>query len=419
MSEAVVTLGCRLNLAESETIRAMIAGTPQRTVVVNSCAVTAEAVRQSRRAVRRLRAANPEARLLVTGCAATIAPEDFSAMPEVDGVVPNAAKLDPAAWLRPREGGDLGSIDAYVAGNTLMPPPSRGRAGATPRREDTRHTRAFVPVQTGCDHACTFCIIPAGRGQSVSQPIAAVLSAVEGHLTGGAREIVLTGVDVTGWGADLPGAPKLGDLVAAILGAFPALSRLRLSSLDGVEIDGLLFELITGEARIMPHVHLSLQAGHDLTLKRMKRRHTRAEAVALSERLRLARPQIAIGADLIAGFPTEDEAMHAANVGIVADCGIVHGHVFPYSPRPGTPAARMPQVPPPVVRTRAAEVRSAVAAMRARWLEGLIGHPREVLAERDGTGHSPEFAPYRLPEGTAAGDIVLLTPTRIREGLLE
>lgn len=392
MSDPVVTLGCRLNLAESEAIRAMVAGAERRTVVVNSCAVTAEAVRQSRRAVRRLRAANPDARLLVTGCAATIHADDFTAMPEVDGVVANAVKLDAAAWqARPAP----------------LPAPA------------TRHTRAFVPVQTGCDHACTFCIIPEGRGKSVSQPVADVLRVVEGHLAAGAREVVLTGVDVTGWGADLPGSPRLGDLVAAILLAFPALPRLRLSSLDGVEIDDLLFELITGEVRVMPHVHLSLQAGHDLTLKRMKRRHTRAEAVALSERLRAARPEIAIGADLIAGFPTEDDAMHAANVAIVADCGIVHGHVFPYSPRPGTPAARMPQVPPPLVRERAAEVRAAVAQTRARWLEGLIGRTREVLAERDGTGHSPEFAPYRLPEGTAPGAIVMLTPTRIREGLLE
>ena len=302
----VVTLGCRLNLAESETIRGLIAGEPQRTVVVNSCAVTAEAVRQSRRAVRRLRAAHPDARLLVTGCAATISPEDFSAMPEVDGVVPNAAKLDPAAWqARP----------------ALLPTPLPAAMA--------RHTRAFVPVQTGCDHACTFCIIPAGRGKSLSLPVADVLRAVEVHLASGAREVVLTGVDVTGWGADLPDTPRLGDLVAAILAAFPTLPRLRLSSLDGVEIDGLLFELITGEPRIMPHVHLSLQAGHDLTLKRMKRRHTRAEAVLLSERLRASRPDIAIGADLIAGFPTEDEAMHAANVAIVEECGIVHGHVFP------------------------------------------------------------------------------------------
>ncbi|KUR71613.1 2-methylthioadenine synthase [Novosphingobium fuchskuhlense] len=404
MTESVVTLGCRLNLAESETIRDLIAVAERPTVVVNSCAVTAEAVRQSRRAVRRLRAANPDARLLVTGCAATISPGDFTAMPEVDGVVANTAKLDAAAWLAEMPPAPL---HAPLHAPPLTPLPA------------SRHTRAFVPVQTGCDHACTFCIIPAGRGKSVSQPIAEVLRTVEEHLGAGVREVVLTGVDVTGWGADLPDTPRLGDLVAAILRAFPALPRLRLSSLDGVEIDGLLFELITGEARVMPHVHLSLQAGHDLTLKRMKRRHTRAEAVALSARLRAARPDIAIGADLIAGFPTEDQAMHAANVAIVADCGIVHGHVFPYSPRPGTPAARMPPVPPPVVRERAAEVRAAVALTRAHWLEGLIGATREVLAERDGTGHSPEFAPYRLPEGTAPGTLVTLTPTRIREGLLE
>jgi len=401
VKDAVVTLGCRLNLAESETIRSLIASAERPTVVVNSCAVTAEAVRQSRRAVRRLRAAHPAALLLVTGCAATIAPQDFSAMPEVDGVVANPAKLDAAAWqARP-----------------ATPAPS------------TRHTRAFVPVQTGCDHACTFCIIPQGRGTSVSLPVDDVLRAVEGHLALGVNEIVLTGVDVTSWGADRPGAPqpgtpkpgtaRLGALVAAILRAFPALPRLRLSSLDGIEIDDQLFELITGDARVMPHVHLSLQSGHDMILKRMKRRHTRAQAIALVERLRAARPQIAIGADLIAGFPTEDGAMHADNLSIVRACGIVHGHVFPYSPRPGTPAARMPQVPPPLVRERAAEVRAAVAETRAIWLQGLIGAPREVLAERDGTGHSPEFAAYRLPQGTAPGQLVTLTPTRITEGLLE
>ncbi len=391
MNEAVVTLGCRLNLAESETIRGLIASADRPTVVVNSCAVTAEAVRQSRRAVRRLRAAHPEARLVVTGCAATIAPEDFSAMPEVDGVVANPAKLDPAAW----------------------------QASPAPVLPSTKHTRAFVPVQTGCDHACTFCIIPQGRGVSVSLKVNDVLRAVEMHLAAGVNEIVLTGVDVTSWGGDLANAPRLGALVAAILRAFPALPRLRLSSLDGIEIDGLLFELVTGEARVMPHVHLSLQSGHDMILKRMKRRHSRAEAITLAQRLRSARPQIAIGADLIAGFPTEDATMHADNVSIVQECGIVHGHVFPYSPRPGTPAARMPQVQPPLVRKRAAEVRAAVAAERTAWLKGLIGVPREVLAERDGTGHSPEFAAYRLPAGTVPGQLVMLTPTRITEGLLE
>lgn len=419
MNDEVVTLGCRLNLAESEAIRAMIGSGNQHTVVVNSCAVTAEAVRQSRRAVRRLRKAHPEARLLVTGCAATIEPEAFAAMAEVDGVVANPAKLTPESWSLklplPREGGDLVPSRATSAAPGIRPPPSRGSSEYS---ASLIHTRAFVPVQTGCDHACTFCIIPQGRGASVSTPIAVILRAIEAHLTHGVAEVVLTGVDVTGWGTDLPGTPRLGTLVAAILAAFPALARLRLSSLDGVEIDPLLFDLITGERRVMPHVHLSLQSGDDMVLKRMKRRHTRADAVALARRLHDARPDIAIGADLIAGFPTETAAMHANNVAIVRNCGVVHGHVFPYSPRPGTPAARMPQVPPPLVRERAAEVRAAVASERARWLAGLVGIPREVLAERDGTGHSPDFAPYRMPEGTAPGRIVTLTPTRIIEGML-
>jgi threonylcarbamoyladenosine tRNA methylthiotransferase MtaB len=387
----VVTLGCRLNLAESEAIRALLTGAAP-TVVVNSCAVTAEAVRQSRRAVRRLRKAYPDARLVVTGCAATIEPDAFAAMAEVDAVVPNPRKGDPDAWGGP----------AAMA----IPLPS------------AHHTRAFVPVQNGCDHACTFCIIPQGRGASVSIPVAGVLRTIERHLDAGVREIVLTGVDVTGWGVDLPNAPRLGTLIAAILGAFPRLERLRLSSLDGVEIDPMLLDIITGEARIMPHVHLSLQSGADMVLKRMKRRHSRAEAIALAQVLHDARPDIAIGADLIAGFPTEDQAMHDDNVSIVAACGIVHGHVFPYSPRPGTPAARMPQVAPSLVRARAAEVRAAVAQTRADWLATLIGQPRDVLAERDGTGHSPEFAPYRLPDGTSPGTIVTITPTKIIEGML-
>ncbi len=402
----MVTLGCRLNLAESEAIRGALADGPP-TVVVNSCAVTAEAVRQSRRAVRRLRREHPHARLLVTGCAATIEPDAFAAMAEVDGVVPNASKTDPALYRHSGESRDR------------SPPGALAQVSAqVSAKVSAHHTRAFVPVQTGCDHACTFCIIPQGRGASRSLPVADVVRQVESHLALGVNEVVLTGVDVTSWGADLPGAPRLGDLVAAILTACPALPRLRLSSLDGIEIDGLLFELITGEARVMPHVHLSLQSGSDMILKRMKRRHARAQAIALVERLRGARPEIAIGADLIAGFPTEDAAMHADNVAIVAACQIVHGHVFPYSPRPGTPAARMPQVPPPLVRARAGELRAAVAASRERWLASRVGKPAQVLAERDGTGHGADFAPYRLPPGIAAGSLVTLEPTRIVEGML-
>lgn len=406
MSGQVVSLGCRLNIAESEAISGFLADGPP-TVVVNSCAVTAEAVRQSRRAVRRLRRENPDARLVVTGCAATIEQDAFAGMAEVDAVVPNADKLKPATW-RPGEGGDLG-VATEPSVNRLRPLPSRGSG--------TSHTRAFVPVQNGCDHACTFCIIPQGRGTSVSLVTAAVIEAIA--RLEGVNEVVLTGVDVTSWGADLPGSPRLGDLVAAILHAFPALPRLRLSSLDGVEIDSLLFELITQEARVMPHVHLSLQSGNDMVLKRMKRRHSRHDAIDLVQRLKARRPGIAIGADLIAGFPTETPEMHADNVSIVRDCSVVHGHVFPYSPRPGTPAARMPQVDPVLVRERAAEVRAEVARQRRDWLQSLLGTPAQVLAERDGTGHAGHFATYRVPEGTPVGSLVTVTPTRIFEGILE
>ena len=281
------------------------------------------------------------------------------------------------------------------------------------------HTRAFVQVQNGCDHACTFCVIPQGRGASRSLTVAEVLREIESHLAQGAPEVVLTGVDVTSWGHDLPGEPRLGTLVRAILDAFPQLRRLRMSSLDGVEIDGELFELIAGEPRIMPHLHLSLQHGHDLILKRMKRRHSRADAIGLVDRLRARRPEIAIGADLIAGFPTEDDSMHAANRSIVRELGMVHGHVFPYSPRPGTPAARMPQLSAETIRGRAAELRADVAAIRETWLQGLLGSEQSVLAEADGTGHAGNFARVALPAGTPRGAVVAVTPRTIEAGLLK
>lgn len=394
MSVEVISLGCRLNLSESEELRALLAREDEL-VVINSCAVTAEAVRQTRQAIRRARKARPDARLLVTGCAAEIERAALAAMPEVDGLVANPAKLDPRAWNV-----------APALNDPLTLSLSKG------------HTRAFIAVQNGCDHACTFCVIPQGRGASRSQPVAAVLREIERHLAVGAREVVLTGVDLTSWGHDLPDSPALGELVQAILDGFPALTRLRLSSLDGIEIDNLLFELIAGEPRIMPHVHLSLQHGDDLILKRMKRRHLRRDAIELVERLRARRPEIALGADLIAGFPTENEAAHAANLSIIGELGIVHGHVFPYSPRPGTPAARMPQLPVATIRARAAQLRGEVAGVRARWLASLVGSAHQVLAERDGTGHAPNFARVRLAPGTAAGAIVTVTPTRIVEGLL-
>ena len=402
----MISLGCRLNIAESERIRAMLAG-EQGVVVVNSCAVTAEAVRQTRQAIRRARKARPNARLLVTGCAADIEREALAAMPEVDGLVANAGKLEARSYASPSGGWDLG--DPGGASSAQRSPPARGLA----------HTRAFVAVQNGCDHACTFCVIPQGRGPSRSLSAAQVLREVERHLDQGASEVVLTGVDVTSWGHDLRGQPRLGALVHAILRAFPALARLRMSSLDGVEIDDALFEFIAGEPRVMPHLHLSLQHGHDLILKRMKRRHSRADAISLVERLKARRSGMAIGADLIAGFPTESEAHHAANLSIVRELEIVHGHVFPYSPRPGTPAARMPQVDRAAVKARAAQVRAVVAEVRGRWLEGLVGTKLAVLAERDGTGHSEAFARAALPDGSPAGTIVELTPTRVAEGLLQ
>ena len=385
----VVSLGCRLNIAESETIRALLAGAGD-VVVVNSCAVTAEAVRQTRQAIRRARRARPGARLLVTGCAAEVEREQLAAMPEVDGLVANASKLDARAWNVPARPAPV--------------PPS--------------HTRAFVAVQNGCDHACTFCVIPQGRGPSRSLPVTAVLREVGRDLAQGASEVVLTGVDVTSWGHDLPGSPTLGSLVQAILDEFPELRRLRMSSLDGIEIDAALFELLASEERVMPHLHLSLQHGHDLILKRMKRRHSRADAVHLVERLRARRPDVAIGADLIAGFPTEDEAMHEANRSIIRELGVVHGHVFPYSPRPGTPAARMPQLDGATIKTRAAELRAEVAEVRTAWLDSLVGQELAVLAEADGTGHAGNFARVAVP-GTTRGAVVVVTPCAVVEGLLQ
>jgi len=392
VSVEVVSLGCRLNLSESESMRAMLADSGGDLVVINSCAVTAEAVRQTRQAVRRARRARPDARLIVTGCAAETERAALAAMPEVDGLVANTAKLDPRAWNVP-------------------PAPVRTAPSVS-------HTRAYLAVQTGCDHACTFCIIPQGRGPGRSRAVAEVIAEAQAHLDLGVAEIVLTGVDLTGWGHDLPGNQRLGDLAEALLAACPTLARLRLSSLDGVEIDPALFNLLVSEPRVMPHVHLSLQHGHDLILKRMRRRHLRLDAVQLVERLRAARADISLGADLIAGFPTEDDAMHAANRSVIAELGIVHGHVFPYSPRPGTPAARMPQLPPALIRDRAADLRAAVAETRAHWLSSLIGSSQSVLAEKDGTGHAENFAKVQLPPATTPGTIVTITPTRLIDGLL-
>ena len=362
-----VTLGCRLNFAEAETM-ARLAPTSEDWVIVNSCAVTSEAVRQTRQAIRRAHRRRPHARLLVTGCAAELDRRTFEQMPQVDRVVGNAAKLRA-----------FGGMTSVAAG---------GHA----------RVRSFVAVQTGCDHRCTFCSIWQARGPSQSLPFEAIRDAVAREIDRGAKEIVLTGVDIT----DYKGG--LGKLCQRLLAAEARLKRLRLSSLDSVEIDDALFELIAGEKRLMPHFHLSLQAGDDLILKRMKRRHSRAQAIAAVERIKAVRADATIGADLIAGFPTETEEMAINSLQLLEDCDIVAAHVFPFSPRPDTPAARMPPVPAQVVKARAARLREAALARRTAWLDSLVGSLQPVLIEGGGKGHSDAFAPIAVA-GAKRGDI--------------
>ena len=426
----LITLGCRLNIAESEAMRAL-AGQADDLVIVNSCAVTAEAVRETRKAIRRAHRARPDARILVTGCAAQIEPETFAAMPEVTRVVGNAAKLTPASFHFPFPFGSS-EVETRCATHGAGPSTSLGTNGNGNDRVQVsdiftlqqtaphmaaafaEHTRAFVEVQNGCDHRCTFCIIPYGRGNSRSLPAGLVIDRIKALVDAGHGEIVLTGVDLTSYGPDLPGGPTLGHLAERILRHVPGLRRLRLSSLDSVEIDDRLFDLLTGDERMMPHVHLSLQAGDDMILKRMKRRHSRAQAVALIERLKARRPEIAIGADIIAGFPTEDEAMAANTLALIDDCDVVFGHVFPYSPRPGTPAARMPQVDRATIRRRALALREAAARRRASWLDGLIGSRQDMLVESDGHGgHAGNFARVRLSPGSAGQQRGEILPVRV------
>ncbi len=362
MSVETITLGCRLNFAESETI-ARSAPADEDWVIVNSCAVTNEAVRQTRQAIRRTHRQRPGANILVTGCAAELEPAAFAALPGVARVVGNAAKLN------------------SFAANDVMPPVPAGFMG---------HVRSFVAVQTGCDHRCTFCSIWQARGPSVSLPFEAIRGAIAREIDRGAREIVLTGVDIT----DYRGG--LGPLCQRLLTAEPRLQRLRLSSLDSIEIDGALFELIAGEPRLMPHFHLSLQAGDDMILKRMKRRHSRADAVRTVERIKSVRPEATVGADLIAGFPTESEDMALNTLKLLDDCDIVAAHVFPFSPRPQTPAARMPQLPRELVKARAARLRAAAAARRQSWLDRMAGTTHPVLIENNGKGHTDNFAPVAI-----------------------
>jgi len=409
MSVDVLTFGCRLNTYESEVIRrhAVSAGLAD-VVVVNTCAVTAEAERQARQAIRRAKRERPQARIIVTGCAAQTNPGQFALMAEVDRVIGNDDKIAGEAWIAAREAlarpPDFGiEAEQKIVVNDIM---SVKETAAHLIEGVEGKSRAYVQVQNGCDHRCTFCIIPFGRGNSRSVPMGEVVTQVRRLADNGYREVVLTGVDLTSYGTDLPGAPKLGTLVRQILRHVRTLARLRLSSLDCVEIDDELFAAFAEEPRLMPHLHLSLQAGDDLILKRMKRRHSRAAAVALCERLRRLRPGMVFGADIIAGFPTEDEAMFARSLDLVGDCGLTYLHVFPYSQRPGTPAARMPQVPREIAKDRARRLREAGDAALRRYLDGEIGARHSVLTETNDSGRSEHFTAVRFDRPVEPGIVV-------------
>jgi threonylcarbamoyladenosine tRNA methylthiotransferase MtaB len=403
MSVEVVTFGCRLNAAESEVIRreAERAGFAD-TIVVNTCAVTAEAVRQARQAIRALRRERPQAKIVVTGCAAQTEPQTFVTMAEADRVIGNTEKLSAAGWVRARRSFDVSDAPKAIVNDIMTVRDSAAHlVDAFAGR-----SRAFVQVQNGCDHRCTFCIIPYGRGNSRSVPMGAVVEDVRRLVANDYREVVLTGVDITSYGADLPGAPRLGTLVKQILKHVPELNRLRLSSIDSVEADRDLVDALANDGRLMPHLHLSLQSGDDLILKRMKRRHTRADAIAFCERLRRLRPDVVFGADLIAGFPTETEAMFENSLDLVEACGLTHLHVFPYSPRPQTPAARMPQLDHAVVKQRARRLREQGALALRRHLDGEVGTTRRVLAEAHGAGRTEHFTAVKLAAPAEPGLIL-------------
>ncbi len=398
MGVDVITFGCRLNAYESEIIRrnADAAGLGD-TVVVNTCAVTAEAVRQAKQTIRKVARERPLARIVVTGCAAQIEPDAFVELPNVGRVVGNEEKLGAKYWRETRDVLDAPAFgvdrEERIAVNDIM---SVTETAVHLVDGLERRTRAFVQVQNGCDHRCTFCIIPYGRGNSRSVPMGEVVGEVQRLCARGFREIVLTGVDLTGYGSNLPGAPKLGTLVKQILKHVPALERLRLSSIDSVEADRELLDAFAGEPRLMPHLHLSLQAGDDMILKRMKRRHSRADAIAFCEQVRRLRPDVAFGADIIAGFPTETEAMFARSLDLVDACGLTHLHVFPFSPRPGTPAAKMPHVAQSIVKERARRLRDKGAAALIRHLDGEVGRRRRVLMEANDVGRTEQFTPVHV-----------------------
>ena len=403
----VVTFGCRLNAFEAEVIRREAEGAGlSDTIVINSCAVTNEAVAQARQSIRKLKRERPGARIVVTGCAAQTQAAMFADMTEVDRVVGNDDKMRSKAWHETRTAFDFGAsekiaVSDIMAVKEMAPHLIDGYASGLPR--------VFVQVQNGCDHRCTFCIIPYGRGNSRSVPMGAVVEQVRALAARGHAEIVLTGVDLTSYGADLPGAPKLGMLTKQILRHVPELKRLRISSIDSIEADDDLLEAIADDARLMPHLHLSLQSGDDMILKRMKRRHSRQDAIAFCDQVRRLRPDVAFGADIIAGFPTETEEMFSRSLDLVEECGLTFLHVFPYSPRPGTPAARMPQVASGAIKERAKRLRAAGETALRKRLQAEIGATRDVLIESEGQGRTEHY----LPVAIAGGRIGSVVPLRI------
>lgn len=399
------TFGCRLNAYETEAMKGLAQGL-ENTVVVNTCAVTAEAVRQARQRIRKLRAEHPDAHLIVTGCAAQTEPQTFAGMPEVDLVLGNLEKMKPDSWT-PGAPDFIGKTEGLKVDDIMA---ARETAGHLIDGFGTR-ARAYVQVQNGCDHRCTFCIIPYGRGNSRSVPAGVVVEQIARLVGNGFNEVVLTGVDMTSWGADLPGAPRLGDLVQRILRLVPDLPRLRISSIDSIEADPALVDAIASEPRLMPHLHLSLQAGDDMILKRMKRRHLREDSLRFCADMRRARPDIVFGADLIAGFPTETDEMFENTARLVAECGLTWLHVFPYSARKGTPAARMPQVPKAVRKERAAQLRAAGAAQVAAHLESRIGQTHQVLMETARLGRTEQFTEITFDEDQPIGKILTASIT--------
>jgi len=412
MSARIITFGCRLNANESQAIAEHAeAARLNDAVIVNTCAVTGEAVRQARQSIRRARRDNPEARIIVTGCAAQTEPDHFAEMAEVDHVIGNAEKMQAATFER------LSTGDAPRAlVNDIMS--VRETAGHMIAGFGGR-ARAFVQIQNGCDHRCTFCIIPYGRGPSRSVPAGEVVRQIRTLVEEGHREVVLTGVDLTAYGADLPGEMTLGKLVQKILKLVPELPRLRISSIDTIEADSDLITAMAEEDRLMPHLHLSLQAGDDMILKRMKRRHSRDDAVRFCAEMRRLRPDIAFGADIIAGFPTETEEMFANSLALVDDCGLSHLHVFPFSPRPGTPAAKMPQLERREIKARAQRLRDKGQQALNDHLRGFAGREIEILMEQPQRGRAPQYAEVNLPEPQTPGEMVRARITDVRDGKLE